>query len=120
MEVILEHDYLLAVPGTVMTQKGTPHSVFSPFHRAWSALLVKDLDKYSKEYPLPKANQDSVRSDKVLGKLFEDQVPEKVEGFEMPSDEYAKRVRDLYPVGTDVAEQVRPAKYNIVADFDSD
>lgn len=105
-EVILEHDYLLSIPGKVMTPKNTPYSVFSPFHRAWSALLLKDQDKYSKEYPLPKANQDSIRTDQVLGKLFEDKVPDKVEGFELPSQEYADRTRGLYPAGTEVAEQV--------------
>lgn len=106
LEVVLEHDYLLSIPGKVMTPKNTPYSVFSPFHRAWSALLLKDLDKYSKEYPLPKANQDSIRNDKVLGKLFEDKVPDKVAAFELPSQEYADRTRGLYPAGTEVAEQV--------------
>lgn len=105
IEIVLEHDYLISVPGKVVTPKNTPYSVFSPFHRAWSAMLVKDLDKYSKEYPMPQANNDSVRSDKVLGKLFEDKVPEEVEGFELPSKEYADRVRALYPAGTEVAEQ---------------
>lgn len=107
IEIILEHDYLLTIPGKVMTSKNTPYSVFSPFHKAWSALMVKDLNKYSKEYSLPKANNDSIREDEVFGKLFQDKVPEKVEGFELPSEDYAKRVRDLYPPGTDVAEKVR-------------
>ena len=89
-----------------MSLKNTPYSVFSPFHRGWSALLIKDLDHYSKDFPMPKANSDSVREDKIISQLFQDKVPEAVEGFEMPSEEYAERVRGLYPAGTDVAEQV--------------
>lgn len=108
IEIILEHDYLLSIPGKVMSLKNTAYSVFSPFHRGWSSLLAKDLDHYSKDYPMPKANSDNIREDKILGQLFQDKVPEKVEGFEMPSVEYADRVRALYPAGTDVAEQVSP------------
>lgn len=107
VEVVLEHDYLLTIPGKVMTPKNTPYSVFSPFHKAWSALMVKDLNKYSQEFPMPKANEDSIRENDIIGKLFQDEVPNKVDGFEMPSEEYSKHVRDLYPPGTDVAEQVR-------------
>lgn len=106
IEIILEHDHTLTAPGKVIAPKGTPYTVFSPFHRAWSSIMVKNLDKFSKEFHMPKANKDDIRKDQLLGKLFEDQVPECVEGFELPSDEYAETVRDLYPAGTDTAEEV--------------
>lgn len=101
------HDYVLVPPGKVVTKDGKSYSVMSPFHRNWSGVMQADLDKYTYEYPLPKANPDSVRSDKILGELFKDKVPQAVEGFELPDDpNYKETIEKLYVLGTEKAEKV--------------
>lgn len=90
----------------IVAQTEKPYSVFTPFFKAWAAHISTDLEEHSREYALPEANDDSVRKDSKLGKLFEDKVPESVEGFEMPSKEYKERIHNFWPVGTDAAEEV--------------
>ena len=104
--VSLQHDYVLVVPGIVKTGQGKQYSVFSPFHRNWSGIMSADLEQHSKEWALPEANDDSVRTHKVFGELFKIVVPESVPGFEMPSKEFADEVHKLFPVGTDAAEEM--------------
>ena len=102
----LHHDYVLVKPGTVTTGADKPYSVFSPFHRNWSSKLQADLEEASREYSGPEANEDSARTDKKLADLFASKVPEAIEGFELPSDEYRETVHALFPPGTDAAEEV--------------
>ena len=109
IETIFEHDYVLVPPGKVTTKEGKPYSVFTPFHKNWSAVMSEDLQAYSKDYPLPAANGDAIRKDPVLGQLFQDQVPESIPGYELPSEEYKQKVLLLHPTGTAAAEQVRPS-----------
>jgi len=106
IEANYSHDYVIVKPGLVLSKTDKPYSVFSPFFRAWAAHISTDLELHSKEYPLPRANDDDIRKDSKLGKLFEDQVPESVEGFEMPSKEYTQKIHSLYPVGTEAAEEM--------------
>ena len=103
----LHHDYVLVKPGTVTTGADKPYSVFSPFHRNWSSKLQADLEEASREYSGPDANKDSARTDKKLAELFASRIPEAIEGFELPSDEYRETVHALFPPGTDAAEEVR-------------
>lgn len=105
LELSFHHDYVLVDPGTVVTGAGKPYSVFSPFHKNWHKQLSDDLEEASKEYPLPSANDDSIRSDKVLGKLFEEKVPESVPGYEVEDDEFRQTLKDLFPPGTEAAEE---------------
>ena len=107
IETVFHHDYVLVPPGKVVTKERKPYSVFTPFHKNWSAIMSEDIAKYSKDYPLPAANPDSIRDDPVLGQLFQDRIPELVKGFELPSEEYSKLIRTLFPTGTAAAEEVR-------------
>lgn len=106
IEVNLQHDYVVVKPGLVLTGAGKPYSVFSPFHRAWSAIVSGDLEAHKEEFPLPEANDDKARKDKVLKDLFSEKVPKSVPGFEITDGEYRKRVHDLFPAGTEAAEEV--------------
>ena len=105
MELSFFHDYVLVEPGTVLTGAGKPYSVFSPFHKNWHNILAGHLEDMSRDYPLPSANGDSIRSDSALGKLFEEQIPESVDGYELKDEEFKQTLRDLYPAGTDAAEE---------------
>lgn len=105
IELSFHHDYVLIEPGTVVTGANKPYSVFSPFHKNWHAQLSRHLEELSKEYPLPSANDDAIRSDGVLGKLFEEKVPESVKGYEVTDDELKQTLKDLFPPGTEAAEE---------------
>lgn len=107
LEFQFYHDYTILQPGTVTTKQDKPYSVFSPFHRMWSSILLEDLEGYSKEYALPAANDDAVRNDSTLSPLFSEEVPTSVPGFEIEDEEQKQRVQTLFPVGTDTAEEVR-------------
>lgn len=107
IETSFHHDYVLVQPGKVMTGAGKPYSVFSPFHRNWSSIMTPRLEEFSKDYPLPAANEDGIRQNLVLGKLFEEQVPDSVPGYELPSEEYKQNIHHLFPAGADAAEEVR-------------
>ena len=55
------------------------------------------------------ANTASVREHKVYGPVFDNTVPEKVEGFAMDDPEGRERIRICWPAGEDAAKQVRAA-----------
>lgn len=107
IEVVLSHDYVLVPPGKISTKQDKPYSVFSPFHRAWSPLISGNLAAYSKDYPPPQANPDRVRTDPMYSSLFTEQVPQSVEGFEMPTEgQYTDEVHRLFPAGPEAAEEM--------------
>ena len=106
IQVHFSHDYVLVKPGIVVSKQDKPYSVFSPFHRAWAAIMSPDLASYSKDYPTPNANSDDIRKDAVLGKLVEEKVPESVEGFEIGDEDLKTEVHKLFPAGTEAAEEM--------------
>ncbi|PWO00508.1 hypothetical protein FA09DRAFT_294029 [Tilletiopsis washingtonensis] len=95
-------DTYVVPPGAVKTNDGRPYSVFSPWNRRWTEHLSKHPELLD-ESPLPERNDASIRKDSKLGKLFEQEVPEAVPGFECEDREYMHK---LWPAGSDAARRV--------------
>jgi hypothetical protein len=54
--------------------------------------------------PVPEANDDSVRSHEIYGKMFEaSSIPEHVEGFELNDPE---KIHEVWPEGAENAKEV--------------
>ncbi|WRT70869.1 uncharacterized protein IL334_007868 [Kwoniella shivajii] len=96
------HDRLIVPPGKVLSQKGKPISVFSPWQRAWAKLLDQQ-PKYFDMSPTPKSNDQSIKSDEKFSTLFDDKIPDSLEGFECPESD---KLKELWPEGTDRAKEV--------------
>ncbi|WVQ63543.1 uncharacterized protein L199_001696 [Kwoniella botswanensis] len=96
------HDRLVVPPGKIKSQQGKPMSVFSPWQRAWAKLLDQQ-PHYLNMSPSPKANDDSIKSNDQFNKLFEEDIPDHVEGFECPESE---KLKEVWPEGTDQAKEL--------------
>jgi deoxyribodipyrimidine photo-lyase len=88
------------------TKTGHQYAVFSPWNRAWTAHIEKNMHLID-ESPSPEANDKGVRTGK-LGNLFDRQdegfgIPEYVEGYECKDAEY---MRKLWPAGSHSARKV--------------
>lgn len=103
----LFEDTYIVPAGQLATKQGKPYSVFSPWNRAWTAYLSKNLDLVD-EAPIPKANDPAVRKGdlKSLFSLQEEDgfgIPEYVEGFQCKDTDYMQK---LWPAGSHAARQV--------------
>ncbi|WWC92474.1 uncharacterized protein L201_007432 [Kwoniella dendrophila CBS 6074] len=96
------HDRLVVPPGKIKSQQGKPMSVFSPWQRAWAKLLDQQ-PKYLEMSPSPKPNNESIKSNDKFAKLFEDKIPDHIEGFECPESE---KLKELWPEGLDKAKEL--------------
>ncbi|KAI0774202.1 DNA photolyase, FAD-binding/Cryptochrome [Fomes fomentarius] len=99
------HDKCIVAPGDVRTKDGRGYTVYSPFLRAWKAVLDRAVSNHIGEAESPKANVSSVRSHQVFGKLFDVEVPDNVEGFTMNPEE-RKRISTYWPAGGDAAHEM--------------
>lgn len=78
--------------------------VYSPFLRAWLPHLTDKPDPLACAPP-PKANSKSVRSHETYSKLFDNEIPEFVDGFRLAPDD-AKQMRTCWAAGEDVAKEM--------------
>ena len=76
--------------------------MYSPWQRQWLEKLNENLNWLDEAHE-PKANDNSIRSNKQFSSLFESEVPDSVEGFECVDRE---KMAKYWPVGTDIAKQV--------------
>ncbi|KAK0570098.1 DNA photolyase phr1 [Tilletia horrida] len=101
-------DAYVVPPGKISSKQDKPYSVFTPFSRAWTDYLSKNLDLLQ-EYPNPDANPDSINKDKTLSALFKDDatkaygIPKEVKGFECVDKEH---MAHLWPAGYEAASKV--------------
>ncbi|OCF35932.1 hypothetical protein I317_00453 [Kwoniella heveanensis CBS 569] len=102
MDVRCLHDRLIVPPGRIKSQAGKPMSVFSPWQRAWAKLLAAE-PKLLNLSPSPKANLESVKKDERFAKLFDDEIPDSVEGFECAE---RKQIAEIFPEGTETAKEL--------------
>lgn len=98
-------DYVVVAPGEILSGAGKPYSVFSPWYKAWSARVTGNMHHYVDDQGGVLPNTSAARKHKALAPLFDEDVPESIEGFELDSAEKAKMAK-MWPVGADVAEQV--------------
>ncbi|WWD20859.1 hypothetical protein CI109_105336 [Kwoniella shandongensis] len=96
------HDRLVVPPGRIKSQVGKPMSVFSPWQRTWARLLEKEPQLLNMS-PLPKANEVTIRQNEKFARLFEDQVPDSLEGFECKDSE---TMAEVWPEGTERAKEL--------------
>ena len=94
----LRHDQTVIEPGALHTGAGTPMKVFTPYHRAWVE-EVKENPSYLDLVPEPEPNDESVK--KTFKKLFATEVPGLPESKQYASEEDQKRIRGLWPAGTE-------------------
>ncbi|CAO1621477.1 unnamed protein product [Parajaminaea phylloscopi] len=100
-------DAYVVPAGEVKTKDGRQFSVFSPWNRAWTAHLTKNMHLLD-ESPAPSAN--SSKTSKDIAKLFDDEklgkgygLPEHAEGFECHDTDYMQK---LWPAGSHAARTV--------------
>lgn len=79
------------------------YQVYSPWQRNWLATLNNNLE-WIAEAPMPKANDESIRTSSRFSKLFDCPVPGFVKRFECADRE---KMAEYWPAGTDTANQVR-------------
>ncbi|WVR08725.1 hypothetical protein IAU60_005783 [Kwoniella sp. DSM 27419] len=96
------HDRLVVPPGRVKSQAGKPMSVFSPWQRTWARLLDQEPSLLNLS-PDPQPNPESIKQDERFGKLFQDDVPVSIEGFEMEEKELFE---EIWPEGTERAKEL--------------
>ncbi|RPD67238.1 hypothetical protein L227DRAFT_538252 [Lentinus tigrinus ALCF2SS1-6] len=99
------HDKCIVAPGDVRTKEGRGYTVYSPFLRSWAPLLEKTASNHLQEAESPTANASSIRSDPVLGPLFDVEVPDNVEGFALDPEE-RKRISTCWHAGEDAAHEM--------------
>ena len=95
--VSLYHDQCVVEPGTMRTGSGGPMKVFSPYHRAWLA-VVKDSPDLLDTVPSPQ-KQDASRS-KEISSLFGTKIPSAPANKQFASTDERDRIRKLWPAGT--------------------
>ncbi|KIP02117.1 hypothetical protein PHLGIDRAFT_32310 [Phlebiopsis gigantea 11061_1 CR5-6] len=98
------HDKCIIVPGTVKTKEDRGYSVYSPFLRAWLPHLTDQPDPLACAPDL-QSNSPAIRQHGVYGHLFDTDVPEHVEGFELAKDD-AEIMRTCWPAGEVAAEEM--------------
>jgi len=76
--------------------------VFSPFHRRWIEALNKNLDRIA-EAPKLTSNDHEIHSHSSYADLFNQEVPDEVEGFECEDRE---RMKIIWPEGHSAAKEV--------------
>ncbi|KAF2799219.1 Cryptochrome/photolyase FAD-binding domain-containing protein [Melanomma pulvis-pyrius CBS 109.77] len=95
-KVSMYHDQTVVEPGTVTTGAGTPMKVFTPYHRAWLA-LVKESPELLNTVPAPTKN--SAQAKKELKHLFNSALPTPGKDKNFANEEDRKRIRSLWPAG---------------------
>ncbi|KAH9844228.1 DNA photolyase [Rhodofomes roseus] len=98
------HDRCIIPPGQVLTKDERGYTVYSPFLRSWIPHLTpKGKDSPIACAPDPASNTPSVRDHPVYGPLFDNTVPDEVEGFTMDDAEERERIRMCWPAGEEAA-----------------
>lgn len=98
-------DVIIVSPGEILSQQGRPYSVFGPWYKAWSAKVTGNPTHYIDDQGGVLPQPSSAKTHKVLGPLFNETVPDKIEGFEL-DDAEAKKMAEMWPVGEDVCDEV--------------
>jgi deoxyribodipyrimidine photo-lyase len=92
------HDQTIIEPLTLVTGSGTPHKVFTPYHRNWLADVGKDktlLDQVAS----PEGNDKNAKDE--LKELFGGKIPSVPENKQFKDDKEKERIRKLWPAGHD-------------------
>ncbi|PRP75200.1 hypothetical protein PROFUN_15963 [Planoprotostelium fungivorum] len=89
------HDCIIVPPGMLLTKEGKPYSVYGPWFKKWVE-TVNENDNLLETSEDPEANDESVRKDKSLHSLFEEEIPSEVEGYECAD---AEKMAQLWPAG---------------------
>jgi deoxyribodipyrimidine photo-lyase len=87
------HDQTVVNPGHMTTGTGKPHKVFTPFHKAWLALVAKKPEMLD-IVPPPASNKTKPDSS-----LFDSAVPELPDNKRFLDDDERDRIRGLWPAG---------------------
>lgn len=93
MDVV--HDTCVVRPGALTTGTGKQYAVYTPWYRSWVA-HVHANPELLEMFDQPQRNSPAART-KVEG-LFDGEIPEPPEGKRL-SDEKAKRLHPIWPVG---------------------
>jgi deoxyribodipyrimidine photo-lyase len=86
-----------------VTDIGERIQVFSSFHRRWIEALNKNLH-WIAEAPMPTPNDCEIHSHSSYADLFNQEVPDEVEGFQCEDRE---KMKVIWPEGHSAATEVR-------------
>lgn len=96
----IKHDQCAVDPGSLATGSGSPHKVFTPYHKAWLSLMSsKKGSKLLDLLPTPEANSSSKKKICEDMKLFGSEIPKLPESKDFKSSDERKRIRKLWPAG---------------------
>ena len=94
------HDQTVVEPGELKTGAGTPHKVFTPYHKEWVSLISK---KPSFCDLAPEPTPNDATTSKTFKALFDSPVPDPPESKRFASKDDEKRIRKLWPAGHSAA-----------------
>ncbi|KAF9818336.1 hypothetical protein IEO21_02851 [Rhodonia placenta] len=111
------HDKCIIPPGKVLTKGEKGYTVYSPFLRAWTPHLTPSKGEADPLAcaPSPAANSPSIHNHPVYGKLFDQSVPDEVDGFSLQDTEERDRIRTCWPAGEDAAKEILERFVNTMA-----
>ncbi|KAL8861153.1 MAG: hypothetical protein Q9178_002369 [Gyalolechia marmorata] len=92
--ISIHHDQTVIEPGTMRTGSGGPMKVFTPFHKAWLA-LVKASPNLLDTVPPPSKVDPSISKTA----LFNSKIPTAPPNKQFASNEERDRIRSLWPAG---------------------
>ncbi|KAF9569316.1 hypothetical protein CPC08DRAFT_623471 [Agrocybe pediades] len=105
IQVTFLHDKCIVQPGLLVTKQDKAYAVYSPYQRNWITTVNANIPFYLQDCPYPQPNDDSIRSSKILGPLFDSVVPAFVEGFQLQQDDQAS-MKLIWPEGEEAAGRV--------------
>ncbi|KAI0772620.1 DNA photolyase, FAD-binding/Cryptochrome [Irpex lacteus] len=98
------NDKCIIIPGTVRTKEGKGYTVYSPFLRSWLPHLSERPDPLASAAKV-QSNQAAIRDHVIFGQLFNDSVPDQVDGFQLAKED-ADTMRECFPAGEDAAHEI--------------
>ncbi|MBW0512689.1 hypothetical protein O181_052404 [Austropuccinia psidii MF-1] len=105
IEVDLFHDTCIVEPGKVLTKQNNPYSVFGPWQRNWANLVNSNFDDYIESAAECGSNNEDAKTDNIIGKLFESEVPSFIPGFQL-SPEEIKAMKEHWKEGEQAAQDL--------------
>lgn len=103
VEVQFSHDIMLVPPFKVLTKStNKPPVKYEAYKKSLQEIIEKD-PLYREETDRIKGNKEDVKNNEFFKSLFENQIPDSIEGFECKDRE---KMIELWPVGRDIHDQI--------------
>lgn len=106
IQVNLTHNKPIIHPGVLFaSSSGKAYAVYSPYRKLWVKTANENLEQYLSLVADPVPNDASIRDSKLLGPLFDTEIPSSIEGFELDEDD-KRKMSQVWPEGEDKAREI--------------